>query len=250
MKVLGPLSNPSLRLICFPHAGASASTYFRWRQRLRAENIELASIQYPGRQERLNEPFALSLEIMADDLTNIWADISGNSTFAIFGHSMGASLAFEVSKKIVQRKLKNLPEVLILSGKNPPHIKDRSVFIGNLPDQEFLTKIELRYGLLPEEIKKDSEMLAMAIGVLRADVLLVEQYESVPATRVSMPIPISVFGGKKDERTDDSSLAAWQDYCTTPIKLRIFEGDHFFHHSEEQCFLDALIADIHEHLYK
>lgn len=53
--------SPEVRLVCFPHAGGTASSYAPWRGRL-DDRIELVSVRYPGREDRLAEPMSQCLD--------------------------------------------------------------------------------------------------------------------------------------------------------------------------------------------
>ena len=91
-------ARPALRLYCFPYAGAGHTVFQPWRALLTGD-IELASIKLPGRGARFGEPHARSLVELAERLAAEIAEASvEGEAFALFGHSMGALLAFETAR--------------------------------------------------------------------------------------------------------------------------------------------------------
>src|SRR5689334_14969295 len=88
------VTDPRLRLVCFPHAGGSASAYRSWAALLPSD-VDMLAVQYPGRQDRLAEPCLVAMEQLTDAIVTALAPLC-DRPLALFGHSMGASLAHEV----------------------------------------------------------------------------------------------------------------------------------------------------------
>lgn len=94
----GPAPDACVRLVCLPHAGGSASFYFPLARAL-SPKIEVLAVQYPGRQDRHAEPCVQNIEDMADRIAEAlgpWTD----RPYALFGHSMGAMVGFEVARRM------------------------------------------------------------------------------------------------------------------------------------------------------
>ncbi len=228
IRIPRPAPQAKLRLICFPHAGAGASTYYRWSRPCEAARIELAAVQYPGREDRTAQEPLPTMAAMVEELANAWSSIAEDKLCILFGHSLGAAIAFELTLELYRRRHCNLPLHLYVSGRNPPHLKIPRPSISHLPDKEFLRGLLEEYrGVLPEEILEHEELLTLVLRVLRADVGIVEAY--APPERPNLPIPISVLGGFDDPWTTATSLAEWQRYSVHRVKVHMFAGDHFFH---------------------
>src|SRR5471032_1015798 len=89
------MPRPSLRLYCLPYSGASAMVYARWRRKL-PEWIEVCPLELPGRGRRFNDPLQTDLPALVNQLAG---ELQGNLdlTYALFGHSLGALVAFELA---------------------------------------------------------------------------------------------------------------------------------------------------------
>lgn len=101
------------RLVCFPHAGAAASACHGFSASL-TPRVEVLSVQYPGREDRYAEPMVDDVGLLADAVAAVlppWCD----RPLALFGHSMGAIVAFEVARRLGPRV-----DALFVSGRRAP----------------------------------------------------------------------------------------------------------------------------------
>src|SRR5437870_3798527 len=83
-----------MRLFCFPYAGGGAPVYRAWPNDLPHE-VEVCPLQLPGRENRLGETPFTRMEPLIDALTQALTPYL-DMPFALFGHSMGAAVAYEV----------------------------------------------------------------------------------------------------------------------------------------------------------
>lgn len=81
-----------------PHAGGSASFFRSWSERL-PPDIDLLALQYPGREDRFNEAPATRLEDLSDGAALALRDFA-DAPLALFGHSLGAALAYETALRL------------------------------------------------------------------------------------------------------------------------------------------------------
>jgi medium-chain acyl-[acyl-carrier-protein] hydrolase len=233
---------PRIRLICLPHAGAGASAYFSWGALLRPSGIEVAAVQYPGHESRISETPIADAAAVTAALADAWTELSADRPCAVFGHSMGALLAFELAAELSRRGARNPPRRLFLSGHNPPHAARRMPPIGGLPDDRFLSEIASRYGSLPESVLAHPEMMALLLPVLRADFRLLENYR--PRSAAPVEVPFSVLGAVLDPWTSEPELSEWRRYSVGEFRLRMFAGGHFFPQKSRDEVLAAIRADL------
>src|SRR5579883_2155511 len=133
-----PNPQARLRLFCFPYAGGAASIYRLWPQLL-PETIEVHAIQLPGREGRLLEPTYVRLAPIIDEVTQAIAPLL-DRPFALFGHSLGALLAFELARQL-RRLQRPQPIHFFASARRAPQFADPDPPIHRLPDAEFLEEV-------------------------------------------------------------------------------------------------------------
>lgn len=212
----------SLRLICFSHAGAGASVYSRWAEKL-PQGVEVCAVRYPGRESRLREPPCDRMHALIDVLSQEllpWLDLP----FAFFGHSMGALVAFELSRSLRRRHQRG-PVRLFVSGRVAPHLVPSREPICHLPDADFLERVR-RMGGTPDEAFAQPELLELILPILKADLTVCETY--ICETEPPLDCPVTALGGTEDPQVSSTDLIAWQDQTSREFSSHLIEGDHFF----------------------
>ncbi|AUX43596.1 uncharacterized protein SOCE26_050460 [Sorangium cellulosum] len=227
-----------VRLFCFPYAGKGASVYMHWAEAL--PGVDVVPIQLPGRENRIKERPAELLSPLAEEIVGAMAPLL-DRPFAVFGHSMGSLLAFEVVRR-VRARYRQEPLHLFVSGRGAPHLPPRSADLHRLPDAEFAAAIQSTYGGIPDVIRGDPELLRMFLPALRADLGMLHSYAFEPGPKLSCPT--SVFGGDRDPHARVDELRAWEELVEGPFRLRMFEGDHFFVNSQRAALVRAIAAEL------
>jgi medium-chain acyl-[acyl-carrier-protein] hydrolase len=227
------------RLFCIPYAGGAASAYRGWAEGL-PDDVDVCAVQLPGRGARFREaPFRNMADLvpaLAEGLLPLL-----DLPFALFGHSMGAVVAFELAREL-RRRGGRPPALLALSGHQAPPRPDPKPPISHLPDEEFLAEVQTRYDGIPPEVLAEEELLQLLLPVLRADVQLLESYTYVQ--EAPLDCPISCFGGEDDPHVSLADLEAWGDETRGPLRVRTFPGGHFFVESARDEVLRALRRDL------
>ncbi|CAM4252711.1 thioesterase II family protein [Bacillus mobilis] len=212
-----------MKLICIPAAGGTAAAYWKWKQYLHP-SIELVPVELSGKGSRFSQPLYENVEeAVCDILSSIRKDIS-DSAYAVFGHSMGAMLAFELLYKLEESGF-NLPICSFFSGKNPPHQvthKNRHL----LNDEEFWHEVR-GIGGTPEEVLVNPEVRELFSPILRRDFKLVDTYKFTP-DRDTISCPFVVMNGHKDNLISTEKMKEWALYSGCKTDLYDFKGDHFF----------------------
>jgi medium-chain acyl-[acyl-carrier-protein] hydrolase len=229
-----PLTDPRLRLFCFPYAGGGAFAFRGWAERV-PHDVELCGVQLPAREGRFNEPAYTRLTDLVRDL----AAVVGPATdvpYAFFGHSMGALVAFALARELRRANLRG-PELLMVSGRRAPQRPDPDPPIHALPMAEFLQELRELNGT-PEAIFRDEELLQLLVPVLRADFEICETFEYQQER--PLECPIAAFGGLVDPDVAREDLEAWSEQTNTSFSLRMFPGDHFYFVNRAAALLDEL----------
>lgn len=213
-----------IKLFCLPYAGGSSSIYSRWNKRL-GDIIEVQSIELSGRGRRYNDPLYDSVGQTVDDIYRmIEPDIATAPDYAIFGHSLGGLLAYELIHKIKSER-KPCPIHAFFSGSKAPNVwvKDEKTY--DLPDQEFKQKV-FEMGGTPREILESQELLELFLPILRADFKINETYEYAEKTE-RIDCGITVISGKKED-VKLHELTEWRKHTEGECKFFVLDGDHFF----------------------
>ncbi|HXB53924.1 MAG TPA: alpha/beta fold hydrolase [Vicinamibacteria bacterium] len=224
-----------MRLFCFPYAGGAASAYRGWAEALPSA-VEVCPVQLPGRGSRFLEPplrrVGDLVPAIADGLRPLL-----DMPFALFGHSMGALVAFELARELRRRALAG-PVLLAVSGHHAPHWPDPEPPFAHLPDPEFLAEVCNRYDGIPPEVLAEKELLDLMLPVLRADIQALESYAYAADT--PLDCAFSCFGGEDDPHVSRAELEAWRDQTRGTCTVRTFPGRHFFIETSRGAVLQAL----------
>lgn len=228
----------SLRLFCFSHAGAGASTFRLWGDQA-PPYLEICAVQCPGRENRRHEA-------PIRDLTSLISKMHSellpylDRPFICFGHSIGALICFEWTRHLRQQGC-SMPLRLFVSGRQAPQTPIALPWSHTLSEREL--KVELRsYGGTPEAVLQSSDLMGMYLPILRADLAINETYTYYPHPPLS--IPISIFGGSKDQKVPISSLEAWREQTLKASTLRLLPGGHLFIKSFSADILKAIDEDL------
>jgi medium-chain acyl-[acyl-carrier-protein] hydrolase len=235
VQVSRPRPTARLRLICLPPAGGGASRYRDWPAHL-PEDVEVVPVQLPGRENRFTEKPIESMAPLVDQLADGLASYL-TRPFALFGHSMGALIAFELIRRL--RPSGVAPVHLFASGCRAPHLPSRSPDWHTLPDQEFAAKIE-SLGGIPPELLAEPQFLDTMLPTLRSDCILTETYVCRPQPPLSCPV--SAFGGLRDAEVLPEDVRAWSRHTIGPFRVHLLPGDHFFINSAHQDVLRLVVS--------
>jgi len=233
-QVPRPVDAPRLRLFCFSYAGGNASTYRDWHRLLPAD-VEVCSVQLPGRGSRFKERAHTTLNSLLDALQTAIQPYVG-VPYAFFGHSMGAQVAFELARRLRDSGARQ-PACLIVSGRRGPQRPPRNKPIHTLPESQFRDEIRRLNGT-PEEALNNPELMDLVSPILRADCQVVETWEYRPSEPID--VPVLALGGVKDKQVSLDDLEDWRSVTKGPFSLELFSGDHFFINQVTESLLNTV----------
>lgn len=233
----------TLKLLCLPYSGASAMVYGGWRRKLH-DWLELLPVELPGRGARLQEPLQTDLHALAAQLAHELLPAL-DKPYALFGHSLGALLAFEIAHAM--RRLGG-PEPLALfaSAAAAPTQREshRKNYAACKSDAQLMAVLRDLGGTAADVLAND-ELMSLTLPVLRADLLLCGRY--VDSERDPLSCPIHVLGGKED-RITVPQLLEWRRESAAGFTLDMFGGGHFFLREQEPDLLRLIQRHLALHL--
>ncbi|WP_344942073.1 thioesterase II family protein [Sphaerisporangium flaviroseum] len=205
-------------LFCLPYAGGAASAFWGMRKAL-ADAAEVVPIHLPGRESRIAEPPRVSVGEIADEMAS-----RTRRPYAVYGHSMGARIAFEVVRELRRRALP-LPVCLYVGGAHPPDRKVPIAAAVDLPDDAFIDQLISRAGAR-EELRDMPELRELAMPVLRSDFGWIKEYRYTPEP--PLDVPLVAFAGLDDAEVPPSVMLGWGRHTRSRFDLRAVRGGHLF----------------------
>ncbi|MBL1082484.1 thioesterase [Streptomyces actinomycinicus] len=228
-----PRPDAAARLVCLPHAGGSASFYHRVSAGM-PPFVDVLAVQYPGRQDRRGEPCAASIGELAEQVTSVllpWTD----RPLLLFGHSMGATLGFEVARRL-QRDHGVVPRALFASARRAPSCpRDESVHLRD--DDGLVAEMRLLSGT-DSAILDDEELIRMALPAIRADYRAAETYVYEPGPNLRCPVVGLV--GDDDPKVTVDEARAWSRHTDASFGFHVFKGGHFYLTAHQDAVLGLL----------
>jgi surfactin synthase thioesterase subunit len=222
-------------LFCLPYSGGGASAFRLWR-RLLAPQVGVLPVCLPGREERIGEPLSMPVSGIAAAIA-----ARADRPYAIYGHSLGARLGFEVIREL-DRCGAPLPMVFYPAAAQPLDIRDPIAESVLLPDEEFLAALIERVGM-PAEVAQVPELRSLLLPVLRADFQWIYQYR-YPAGS-PLRVPVTALAGAADGEVSPQDMLGWQRMTSAGFQLHTIDGGHLFlQDAAAPQLCDLLSADL------
>lgn len=231
-----------VRLFCFPYAGASAFALSRWAH-ASPRTVDVRPLQLPGRGRRIREPAITRMELLVDAIGMELLPLV-DRPYAIFGHSMGALLAFEIVRWLRERQART-PFHLYVSGRRAPHLPGPTYMSPNATDETLIAFLRDLNGT-PREVLDEPELIKLLLPALRADLCICRSY--VYRDGDPLDCPITAFGGRDDPESTDEHMCGWAKHTAGRFAAFTFPGGHFYLVEQEASLLaklfDSLVASV------
>ncbi|MEU7530516.1 alpha/beta fold hydrolase [Saccharothrix sp. NPDC042600] len=213
----------SIGLVCLPFAGAGASFFHPWAAHA-GDRLDVLPLQLPGRERRIDaEPYR-DAHVAADELLpDLVEQLDGRTDVVLFGHSLGAVLAYELAHRVVAEPGLTLRH-LVVSGSPEPHTQRPRRATG-LADDEFLERVSEFAGFTHEALR-DPEMRELILPTLRADVEMHENYR--PRAHDRLPAPITALRGSEDTLVTAAEAARWSEVAGAGFEYVELPGGHMY----------------------
>lgn len=212
-----------IQLFCVPYAGGTVACYLQWKKYL-PDWIEVIPLELSGHGSRIMEPLFDNMQDMVQDVyTNMLAFLDG-SNFALFGHSMGSTIIYEIVRKLQKNKAL-MPVHIFFSARFPPHFSSE-IKLCYFDDERFIEEI-IKMGGTPKVVFEDEELRKCFLPILQKDYKVLDLYSFQRLEKI-LDINISIFYGKKDIRCNIDKMKEWKSYTMGRADFFEFNGDHFF----------------------
>lgn len=209
-------------LLCLPFAGAGASYYSPWRDR--DERVQVRPLQLPGRENRLEEEPCTEVRAAVDDLVrNLPPAVTGGTAVAVFGHSLGAVLAFELVRRLETATGVVVRHLFVSGSPGPWSVRENGA--SGLTDEAFLRRVR-EFAGYEHPALADEELRDLILPAMRADVQMHESYRAAPDARVAAPV--TVLRGAEDALVAEDEAAQWRAATLGDFRLMNLPGGHMY----------------------
>lgn len=242
LQAPAPLPEGGVRLFYFPYAGGSAAACAHWQRQLPAW-LQLCLVELPGRSWRFAEPFPRSLPDLAASLA---AELRPYAavTCAVYGHSMGALLAYEVAKRLEAFPEVRLRKLLISGSAAPSRRKRADPPVSHYSDVDLVQLLVDMKGTAPQ-VLADADLMSLLLPRLRADYALCENYADDGSVRLR--VPVASLCGDQDIDAAEEDMLFWREVTRGSFTSHIFPGGHFFVLEHEEQLMATLAAELETH---
>lgn len=221
--------NATARVVCLPHAGGAASFFGSWGGKAAAE---VFAVQYPGREDRLDEGQAACVAELADAIA---AALPVDLPIVLFGHSLGAILAYEVARTL-EHAVGVPPAHVVVSGRRAPSDPPGGD-VHRWSDDALVDEL-VRLGGTDGHVLRLPEARSVFLPAIRADFRLAETYRWRPGPEPSCPVTAVI--GVGDTEVSAEQAARWADHTTGVFVLRVLPGGHFYLIAQQDAVLDIV----------
>jgi medium-chain acyl-[acyl-carrier-protein] hydrolase len=223
-----------IRLVCLPYAGGNSSLFRSWSRSLPSE-VQVCSVQLPGRHRRLGERPMTRMAPLVDALEDVIARLS-DVPLAFFGQCSGALIGYELARKL-RRTSRGAVRHLFIASCPAPELYTHRTPLHALPDEAFFAALE-RMGGTPSEVLATPELRAFVAPALRADLELVETYAYVEEEPLSCPI--TTFHSSEDRMVTEEEMRPWQRHTRSEVVQYTMPGTHYILDQSESKVLEAI----------
>ncbi|MFI7000928.1 thioesterase II family protein [Nocardia sp. NPDC050175] len=224
LRILRSEATPRHHLLCFPPGGGPVTAYRDVAKRFGA-GILVAAVQYPGRQDRLGEAAITDLEALADRIAEEVLRLGIVDGLALFGHSMGATVAFETARRL-ERKGQAVTTLFVSGRPAPTFVETKQLHLGT--DSDLIADLErLAADPAPIQMLRDEPSLAeLVLPAVRGDYQAVETYRYTPGDPLTADIAALV--SIEDPTMAPEQADEWRDFTTGTFSRATFPGGHFY----------------------
>ncbi|GAA1510232.1 alpha/beta fold hydrolase [Sphaerisporangium rubeum] len=226
-----------IRLLCFHHAGGSASMYRSWRQML-PRSVELVAVQLPGRADRFTEPAHDRMTGLVGDLVDVLKPLF-DRPFAFYGISMGARVAWALTHALRDLAMP-MPTRLYIACDPAPCTDDGTWPWQNRPDG--LVGYLREMGGTPPEVLDQPDLLRAVLPMFEADLSVLSTHDFHPLT--PLDVPIRAFAGVDDPVGTPDKVVSWRTETTAGFRIHHLAGGHFLNPAAERQVVETIVQDL------
>lgn len=213
------------KFFCFNHAGGDSNIFMDWIKF--DENIEVIPVEILGRRKRLREKCRTDFYRLTEDIAEQVIKDAEEDRIFVYGHSLGAILAFGVVSVLERTYHKNV-EGLFVAGRFSPTDADPSPY-RTRDGIDSLWKELVRIDDTAKPLLYNESFMKFYMPKVYSDYQLAEDYsyDGIPVHS-----PVYALCGNRDVLTRYGTMKNWSKVTNETFVYREFEGGHFFPYQE------------------
>ncbi|MGG0411696.1 thioesterase II family protein [Peribacillus simplex] len=223
-------------LFCFPYAGGSASFYREWK--FDDDLIDVVPLEYPGHGSKYSEPLCDHMADLTDILMREMEkkhQMKSLENISLFGHSMGAIVAYEIAAKLEER-YGNKVEHIFISSKSSPDYKVDQIDCSNAKHlKQSLEKI----GGTNKELLETEDFMNIFLPIIQSDLKVLANYHHEKKRGKKVGNKAVLLLGSNDTVTKES-IESWNEYIEHIEGLHTLKGDHFYLKPNQEIVLKII----------
>ena len=229
------------RLICLPYAGGSAMGFRSFRE-LFPKWLDVCLLELPGRGTRIHEALETDMGRLVQSIATELVSLCTESPFVLYGHSMGALIAYRLAKEL---RISHGLEVgmLLVSGAKAPHFPRGKELIHEMSDEQLIARLHKMDGA-GTDLYRDRELGGLMLEVLRSDFRMLET--SSLCSVDPLPCPVHAFGGDQDPFVDHEGVEGWRLHTESRFKATFYPGGHFFIREYAREMVSDIMKDLNK----
>ncbi len=231
-KWFGITSKPEaeIRLFSFPYMGGGATSFARWNDHL-PDSIEVIPVHLPGREDRADEESLSDITKLVKEIADAMEPLL-DKPFALYGHSIGAAMAYRLDAELKRRK-KDAEHLFLAAWFGPrqtsPFDTIRSVTSDQLMHESAREMIynHLRTLEIDEKVISNRPLMDEMMPSIRADIIMGINMEKERFGEKT-ETPVTAIAGKKDTVFTMDSIKKWESFAQKEYQFREVDGAHLF----------------------
>lgn len=230
----------TVTLLCLPNAGGNARLFRSWHDHTQPW-LRVQPVEYPGRGSRVRESLPSSMEELVADVLPI-VEAAGDQPVALFGHSMGASVAYAVARELCAQARPSSVRHLFVSAAGAPGTPSTRPPMEHASDQQVAHELS-SLGGTPAELLRHPDMVRFLARVLRSDDTLLREFHSRQFFE-PLDIPITGIYGVGDDAVLLEAFRRWKWATSARFQERLLAGGHFYFLDREAAVMGIIATEL------
>lgn len=215
-----------INLVALTFAGGMQNVFCSYKEEIERKGlVQVLPFEYSGRGSRIHEPLYKNMQDAIKDISSYVRGVAEKGKIALWGHSLGAVLAYEVYCDLMSKSI--CPEFIVFSGANAPDAGfDDCINFDDVSAQEMMRQMAAVNGNVDAVSRYGTEIMEYFLPIIRSDLKLLDMYD-FSKNAIKLNCPLCITYSSDDELISREGIERWK-YFAKSVEFYKFSGDHFF----------------------